>query len=172
MERDWVRVVAEETCDECGLNAGGVDRASLPDLLRAEAAAWSSFLRSAPAPSLRGRRDEAWSPLEHACHARDTLAIFAGRVDRVLAEDEPELGWWDHEAAAVDERYDEQDPLEVAGAVVANAGVLATGLERVEGDGWARAGVRRAGERFTVEGLGRFALHEARHHRVAAEAAS
>ena len=164
-----MQVVAEETCDQCGLNTGGVDRASVPDLLRAEALAWSTFLRSTPATSLRGRRGEAWSPLEYACHSRDTLGIFGQRIERVLVEDEPDLGWWDHEAATDDERYDEQDPLAVGDALVANARALATTLEAVPDDAWQRVGTRRAGERFTVEGLGRFALHEARHHRADAE---
>ncbi|MCU1351107.1 MAG: DinB family protein [Acidimicrobiales bacterium] len=165
-ERDWVRVVAEERCEECGLTPSTVARDELGPALRAEAAAWSTFLLATPAVDLRRHdRPDRWSPLECAAHTRDTLGVFAGRIERALVETEPVFGWWDHEAAVVDERYNEQAPDDVARTLMANAHALAVTIDGVAGDGWERAGTRRAGERFTVEGLARFALHEARHHR-------
>ncbi len=58
-------------------------------------------------------------------HVRDVLALFRDRVVLTLSRDQPEFGWWDHEAAAVDERYNEQDPREVAAALATNAAGLA-----------------------------------------------
>jgi 8-oxo-dGTP pyrophosphatase MutT (NUDIX family) len=37
-------------------------------------------------------------------------------------------------------------------------------LDALPEPAWARSGIRRSGERFTVAGLGRFALHESHHH--------
>jgi len=171
-ERDWVKVVAEQVCEQCGYAGSTVAPEALADGLRAEADGWADLLGATPDDQLRVRDGDTWSALEYAAHTRDTLAVFAGRVGRMLEEDDPQLGWWDHEAAAVDERYNEQDPAAVGLALVANAEALALALEGVDAAAWHRTGMRRAGERFTVEGLGRFALHEARHHRVDAEGAS
>jgi hypothetical protein len=63
-----------------------------------------------------------------------------------------------------EERYNEQDPRTVADALSANADRLAALLARLDEAQRARTGERRDGEVFTVEGLGRFALHEAEHH--------
>ena len=40
--------------------------------------------------------------------------MFAGRVDRMLSEDDPELGWWDHEAAVRDGGLQQAAPDAVA----------------------------------------------------------
>ena len=61
------------------------------------------IVRARPAP-------DTWSALEYACHTRDVLSVFNRRVLLMVAEDRPELGWWDHEAAADDEAYNAQDP--------------------------------------------------------------
>ena len=61
------------------------------------------------------------------------------RVARTLVEDDPEYGWWDHEASAVDEHYNEQDSdRRVAGDLGANAEWLAGTLALVEGAEWDR----------------------------------
>ena len=162
-ERDWVGVVLHGTCAECGLEAGRMEGPAVAPHLAAHAHDFAALLAGDPAV-LRGRPSpDVWSALEYACHVRDVLGLFAARVDRVLAEDEPQLGWWDHEAAAVDERYNDQDPAMVAAALRGNASLLADALARV-GDRWDRAGIRRPWERFTVADLARFALHEGWHH--------
>jgi hypothetical protein len=99
---------------------------------------------------------------------RDVLALFRDRVGLAMAEEEPEFGWWDHEAAVVVERYNAQDPGCVAAALQSNAQGLMVALPPLGDPAWQRAGTRRGRERFTVEGLARFALHEAHHHRVVA----
>jgi hypothetical protein len=164
-ERDWVRVVAEERCDECGLRAGELPRADLGAAILDVGREWVRFLRATPAEVLRQRtRAGAWTPLEYAAHTRDALGVFADRMALALVEDEPEFGWWDHDAAAVDEGYNDQGPLAIADALDANAHRLVAVMHAVPDDGWARAGTRRGYERFTVEGIARYALHEATHH--------
>jgi hypothetical protein len=165
-ERDWVRVVAEERCDECGFAAVDVARAALGGAFVTEAGDWSAILTDQDEDALRRRRTEdCWSALEYACHVRDVLAVFTGRVNQAVVEDRAEFGWWDHEGAVSAERYNEQSPAEVAAAIASNAQRFAAVLTALDDDAWSRFGTRRNSERFTVEGLAYFALHESRHHR-------
>ena len=162
-DRDWF-ATTREACPECGYDATAVPRAEIPAAVRALGDAWRAGLPMT-APALGERPDDVtWSALEYACHTRDVLSVFAGRVVVTLAEDEPELGWWDHEAAAVDEGYAAQDPAAVLADLELNAAHLADVLATVPEDGWGRVGTRRGRERFTVEAMGRFCLHEGHHH--------
>jgi hypothetical protein len=159
-----------EPCEECGFVPLDHDAADLPDAIRGLGRRYrmpltrflpgedpDTIVRTRPAP-------DRWSALEYACHARDVLSVFNGRVLLMVAEERPALGWWDHEAAADDEAYNGQDPVEVADALDRNARTFAETLEAVPAAGWSREGVRRTGELFTVLGAGRFVLHEGHHH--------
>ena len=163
-EQDWVAIVAKGTCDECGLRASAVPRVELPSALRDAASEWAELLSSHPSVTLRARRLSGWSPLEYAAHVRDVLTRFSDRVEVALADDDPVFGWWDHEAAAVEQRYNDSPPALVGRALSQNAARLADLAARVPDTAWRRNGTRRPGETFTVEGLVRFALHEVRHH--------
>ncbi|MGH9036933.1 MAG: DinB family protein [Acidimicrobiia bacterium] len=129
-------------------------RAPLERLLPGES---PDILRARPLPG-------TWSALAYACHVRDVLILFDGRIQRMLVEADPDLGWWDHEAAVEADRYDSQDPAEVAKALEANAAGLAVALSGVEDDAWGRTGRRGDGEVFTVVGAARYVLHEGHHH--------
>lgn len=161
--RDWVAVSAGR-CPDCGLPVGRLDPRSLPLGVAATGERWTALLAGAT-DALRARpAPGTWSALEYGAHVAGVFAVFAQRVERVLAEDEPELGWWDHEAAAVDEAYNDQTASTVALRIAAAAARFGELLDAVPDHGWDRAGVRRSRERFTVAGLGRFALHESHHH--------
>jgi len=167
---DWTEVL-EAPCPFCGTAPGEVDPGELPAALQEQAAAWEVVLAGTDDDRLRARPDDGtWTALEYGCHCRDVLAVMTERVARVLVEDDPDFGWWDHDAAAVDEHYNEQDPVAVAGDLAANAAWLAGTLTMVEGDEWERAGTRGDGARLSVAGIGRFTLHELAHHRWDAEA--
>lgn len=166
---DGMRVLTEP-CPYCGVDVAAVAPGDLPDALREEAGRWESLLVAADDTAVRRRpEDGTWSALEYGGHVRDVLSVMTERVARTLVEDDPEYGWWDHEASAVDEHYNDQDPVAVAGDLAANAAWMAGTLALVEGDEWDRRGTRRGAERFTVAGLGRFTLHELAHHRFDAE---
>ncbi len=169
-ERDWDAVVTAEECDDCGLAAAAVPQNELGTAISREGARWAALLSERAEHELRRRpRAEVWSALEYAAHVRDVLALFRDRVGWAITEEEPEFGWWDHEAVAVEEGYNEQDPPVVTAMLEEAAERLVRALP-AEGDAaWQRAGTRREIERFTVDGLARFALHEARHHRFDAE---
>ena len=145
-----------ERCPECAFDPNGVSPADLP-------AAVAGLGRRYQAPLTRFLPG-VWSALAYACHVRDVLAVFDGRIARMLAEDGPEFGWWDHEAAVEADAYEKEAPAEVAAAVAANAAALSATLAAVPDDAWDRTGTRRDGELFTILGTGRFALHEGTHH--------
>lgn len=162
---DGVRV----PCEECGFDPDSVAPDDLPDAVRALSRRYSiplsrflpgedgdTIVRQRPAP-------EVWSALEYACHVRDELSLFDGRIHRALAEDDPEVDDWDHEAAADADGYNEQDPAVVADTLAVNAETLATTLQLVPGGGWERT-ARHAGDRLTVLEMGRCTLHEGHHH--------
>jgi len=158
-----------ERCPECAFDPNGVSGADLPaavaglgrryqaPLTRLLPGEDGSILVARPLPGV-------WSALAYACHVRDVLAVFDGRIGRMLAEEAPDLGWWDHEAAVEADAYEKQAPAEVAAALAANAAALSATLAGVPDGAWERTGRRRGGEVFTVLGAGRFALHEGTHH--------
>jgi hypothetical protein len=158
-----------ERCPECAFDPNAFGPAELPaavaglgrkyqaPLTRFLAGEDESILLTRPSPG-------QWSALACACHVRDVLSVFDGRIGRMLTEDAPEFGWWDHEAAVEADAYEKQIPSEVAAAVAANAAALSATLTAVPAEGWDRTGTRRDGELFTVVGAARFALHEGTHH--------
>jgi hypothetical protein len=158
-----------ERCPECAFDPNSVSAADLPGAVAALGRRYQ-----APLTRLLPGEDESllvarplpgvWSALAYACHVRDVLSVFDGRIARMLTEDTPVLGWWDHEAAVEADGYEKQAPGEVAAAIAANATALSATLAAVPADGWDRTGTRRDGEVFTILGTGRFVLHEGTHH--------
>ena len=134
----------------------------LPQLVRDTAVTWAEVLgrgdvAARPAP-------EVWSPLEYGCHVRDVHVLFAQRLRAMLDEDEPTFANWDQDATALERDYAGQDATEVAAELVeaatAVAGIYATVTDATRG----RPGVRSNGDRFTVESLGSYHLHDVVHH--------
>ena len=149
----------ERPCPECGFDAGP-SRWHVPAAVRDNARAWRSVLGRtdvrAPAPGV-------WSPLEYACHVRDTSGSSPpARAD--AERDDPLFPNWDQDATAVAERYGEQDPAVVADELELAAGRIAAAFERVPADGWAHTGRRSDGPVFTVASLARYFLHDPVHH--------
>ena len=160
--RDWTFVIGEG-CEECGFDpsydvttTGGRLRATVPGyvaaLSRTDAAA-------RPAPS-------TWSPLEYGCHVRDVFRLFRERLALMLTEDDPLFANWDQDVTAVEERYWEQDPAEVADALAHEAATTAEAFDAVRPDQWERTGRRSNGSEFTVRTLAVYCLHDVEHHLV------
>ena len=157
--KDWT-VVVSEGCAECGyeLPAPGEIAPRILDTIAFWPAAMAqSGVRERPAPS-------TWSPLEYACHVRDLLGVFAARVELMLTEDLPTFENWDSDAAALTERYWQQDPSRVGAELADAARGNAEVWTRVAEEDWSRPGLRSNGSRFTIDSLGRYFLHDLRHH--------
>jgi hypothetical protein len=136
-----------------------------------EAQLWEGLLaRLSQAPTLTARpAPGVWSSMEYAGHVRDTLTLFADRIQLAGEVDNPRFEYQDQELAVIDRRYNDDDTREVAEAISANAERLADLLDTLPSDAWVRGGTRLEDEFFDVALLARFALHEVRHHRVDAE---
>jgi len=159
--KDWTWTL-ERRCPDCGLDASEVVHEELGMLIRDNADRWQPVL--ADPDAAQRPRDDVWSPLEYACHVRDVHLVFAERVTRMLAEDDPLFANWDQDQAAVDADYAGQDPAVVARELADAAGTVAGLYDDVAGAAWLRRGRRDNGSEFTVESIGRYHLHDVHHH--------
>jgi hypothetical protein len=156
---DWTFVI-EQGCTQCGFSAQDVETTG--ERLRATIPRWREALLRANA----GERPEptVWSPVEYACHVRDTCRIFRDRLQLMLREDGPTFANWDQDAAAVDGDYLHQDPAEVADQLAAEAEATAAAFDAVRPDQWERASRRSNGSSFTVRTFAIYFLHDVEHH--------
>jgi len=159
-DKDWTWVL-ERPCPECEFVAGtprpqigaairSAVQGIIPALARAD-------VRTRPAPAV-------WSPLEYGCHVRDVLEICGGRLDLMLASDGAVFPNWDQDSTAVEKRYWESDPREVATQLAAAAERMAARFDGVHDEEWDHVGHRSNGSRFTVETFGWYVLHDVVHH--------
>ena len=153
-------------CDECGYDYNDVERGEVAARIRgfgplyAEALAGAGdTLRTRPAPAV-------WSPLEYVCHVRDMLRTQNARIALALEHDTPEFVPMGRDQRAIDDRYNEQDPIAVVGELTTAADELASTLESLDADGWERTGVYTYPTREvrTIEWIGRHTIHEGIHH--------
>jgi SAM-dependent methyltransferase len=159
--KDWTWVL-ERSCVPCGYDATLVDLPDVGPAIRTNAAAWQAVLAG---PRARVRRDPAvWSVTEYAAHVRDVHAVFAERLDLLLAEDEPVFADWDQDATARTARYDLATPEEVAPVLAARAAAVADAYDAVDPADRERVGHRSGGSTFTVLTLARYHLHDVVHH--------
>ena len=159
--KDWTWVL-ERACAECGFDPAAQGMDELPGLLHDTAMTWSEVLvrgdvGERPAP-------DVWSPLEYGCHVRDVHVLFAQRLRLMLEEDTPTFANWDQDATAVEQDYRSQDAAVVAVELVEAAGTVAGIYASATDVTKDRPGVRSNGDRFTVETLGTYHLHDVVHH--------
>jgi hypothetical protein len=113
---------------------------------------------------LRARPDAStWSALEYACHVRDCLALYHGRISKVVAEDRPEMPPMGRDAVVIERAYNEQQPAAVGEEIIANYVRLADLLRRLASTDWQRVGVR-GGIDLSVAWMAVNTVHELRHH--------
>ena len=160
-DKDWTFVL-DVPCTECGFVAADVDVTDLSGLVLAATTPWTQVL-ARPDATVRPA-PQVWSPLEYACHVRDVLLVFAIRVELIRMQDEPRFPNWDQDATAIEDRYWEQDPAEVAVQLQEAAGIIAGAWASVNADEWDRPGTRSNGSTFTLDTLGRYFLHDIIHH--------
>jgi hypothetical protein len=161
-DKDWTWVL-NQTCPECGFDASTCAAVTVPALLRTNAASWEELRQEGVIQ--RGRPSAStWSSLEYACHVRDVYRRFAQRIELMLREDDPLYPNWDQDVSAVEDRYEEQDPVVVIGDLGLRAEALAQLLEGLSTSDWARPGRRSDGARFTVDSISRYMIHDPIHH--------
>lgn len=161
--KDWTWVITRP-CEECGFDASAFDVTTVGDLIRENAAQWQEILALPEADLVARPTPDRWSALEYACHVRDVFHLFDERLALMLDEDDPHFANWDQDVTAVEQRYGEQDPGEVAVDIAAGAEALASRFDAVAGDQWQRTGNRSDGARFTVDSFARYLIHDPVHH--------
>ncbi len=159
--KNWTWVL-ERACEECEFDTQSFPPEKIGELSRRAAEPWPAFLLH-PLANQRPSED-CWSALEYGCHVRDVFRLGTYRLSRMLNEDDPRFANWDQDETAVEERYDLQDPHEVAAALTAEATTYADLVDSISGDQWQRPGMRSDGSPFTVESFGRYMLHDPIHH--------
>lgn len=160
-EKDWTWVL-REVCTECGFDVRTFPREDVGKLIRRNADSWRAVLAH---PLVRVRpSDDRWSALEYACHVRDVFRLYDRRLQQILEEDGARFENWDQDAAAIEARYDEQDPEQVERELRDAAERLARRFDTVEGEAWERTGHRSDGADFTTESFARYMIHDPVHH--------
>ena len=82
----------------------------------------------------------------------------------MLVENDPLFLNWDQDASAAEERYEQQDPIEVLADLSRQAAQLAGRLDGLTETDWARPGRRSDGAGFTVATISRYMVHDTIHH--------
>ena len=156
-----------DRCAECGYDYDEIGRDDIPAALLALAPRFLASLEGHKPGRLRARpRPDVWSPLEYACHVRDVLQVQEGRIKLALVEDQPAFAPMGREERVVKDKYNEQDPTQVAEQLSEAASALAQMLGSLDEEAWQRTGVYSWPTRQvrTVDWIGRHTLHEGRHH--------
>lgn len=106
-----------------------------------------------------------WSPLEYAAHVADVMGPFAETIHAMNTQDNADLTqtFWDPDARAVDERYNDKPKDAVLDQLQADADRLVTEAEKVDASGWSRTAQFAWGERDMLTML-QNAAHEGVHH--------
>lgn len=117
-------------------------------------------------PAVRKWRPRAgkWSGHEHACHVARMEPMWAERVERILAEDNPTIVGYD---PATDEAPDALLGLDLATALAsygAGRALLVRRLQGLDGDAWRRPAVHTEHGRYSLFLMCRhLALHDRLH---------
>lgn len=160
-DKNWTWVL-ERACPQCGFDAAHFPLDQVARAVEALGGEWRDLLAH---PKARLRPDEhTWSAVEYACHVRDVCRLYLVRLDLMLSQTAPAFENWDQDATAIAERYDQQDPAEVASELAGAADMLAARFATVSGAQWQRTGSRSDGAEFTVDTFARYFLHDPIHH--------
>jgi hypothetical protein len=158
--KDWTHVITGG-CATCGFEPPR-DPIRTGDRLRASLPRWEQAL-SRPGATVRPAA-AVWSTVEYAAHVRDACRVFRGRLEMMLAEEDPEFVNWDQDETALAERYWEQRPEGVGPLLAAEMGAMAAAFDGVTGRQWDRTGRRSNGSVFTISTLATYFLHDVEHH--------
>jgi DinB superfamily len=160
--KDWTWVL-RRPCPECRFDTLSFAVPAVPGMIVANAAAWRDVL-SGPGDLRRRPTPGKWSAVEYGCHVRDVFLLYDRRLELMLTVDDPLFPNWDQDATAVADRYQDQDPVEVAAALPEAGRALADRFAGVTGGQWQRTGRRSDGASFTVETFARYLIHDPIHH--------
>lgn len=155
------------SCGECGYDYDSLSRSEIPIAVASLAQQHRLLLTSVAAERLRAHsRPASWSALEYGCHVRDVLRFQRDRVALAQVEMTPRFASMRRDERAVQERYNEQDPVAVAEQIGYAASQFAEALGAIDDAGWLRTGLYPwpTPEVRSVEWIGQRTAHELAHH--------
>jgi hypothetical protein len=159
-------------CEQCGFNYDTGDLQGTVTLLIRQAADCSMALTKAaagPDPDVVRLRPEpdVWSAIEYACHVRDVLEVQRQRIAQCLAEDRPVYAPMDRTRRVKQFKYEEQDPMEVAAALMRFAREFGAAARVLTPPQLGRLGLYNYPVRAprTLGWIIRHTAHEIQHHR-------
>lgn len=134
-------------------------------VLSATAGRLAQLLDGRSEGELRRRPDPlAWSAKEVACHLRDFAEIFSGRLERMVAEEEPYLLDHDQEGLAQARYYQGQDARTLPETFRLHRERTLVLLRALDDAGWRRVGVHQVSGRLTIEQMtASMARHDLQH---------
>ncbi|TCC44552.1 DinB family protein [Kribbella capetownensis] len=160
-------------CEQCGFNYDTGDLQGTVTLLIRQAADCSMALTKAaagPDPSVVRLRPEpdVWSAIEYACHVRDVLEVQRFRIAQCLAEDRPVYAPMDRTGRVKQQKYEDQDPMEVAAALVRFAREFGAAARVLTPPQLGKLGLYNYPVRAprTLGWIIRHTAHEIQHHRL------
>jgi uncharacterized damage-inducible protein DinB len=107
---------------------------------------------------------EGWSIIEIVCHLRDFDEIFYSRAKMMLEQDYPQLPAYDHEAIAIEKKYQEEELAYVYYDLKDSRERFVAFFESLTDEQWERAGVHPERESFTMtDALMQVGLHDIDH---------
>lgn len=93
---------------------------------------------------------DGWTVLETLCHVRDFDGFFYGRAVMMLEQPTPQLPAYDHDALAIERRYNEQNLQVVLEDLKASRERFITFFEGLSEDEWERDGIHPERGYFTM----------------------
>lgn len=104
---------------------------------------------------------DGWTVTEVMCHLRDFDVFFYGRAEMMVALENPILPAYDHEALAIDLKYNEQNVFEVYEDLKEHREKFATFFVGLEGEQWDHEGQHPERDSFTMlDSLMQVGLHD------------
>jgi hypothetical protein len=159
-------------CEQCGFNYDTGDlQGTVTLLIRQSADCSMALTKAAAGPDANVVRlrpePEVWSAIEYACHVRDVLEVQRLRIAQCLAEDRPVYAPMDRTGRVKQEKYENQDPMEVAAALVRNAKDFGAAARVLRPQELGKLGLYNYPVRAprTLGWIIRHTAHEIQHHR-------
>jgi hypothetical protein len=159
-------------CQECGFNYDTGDlQGTVTTLIRQAAESSMALTKAAAGPDadvVRLRPEpEVWSAIEYACHVRDVLEVQRARIAQCLAEDRPVYAPMDRSGRLKELKYEQQDPMVVAAALMKNARDFGAAARVLQPSQLGKLGLYNYPVRAprTLGWLIRHTAHEIQHHR-------
>jgi hypothetical protein len=159
-------------CDECGFNYDTGDlQGTVTTLIRQSAESSMALTKAAASKDptvVRIRPEpEVWSAIEYACHVRDVLEVQRFRIAQCLAEDRPVYAPMDRTGRVKQAKYEDQDPMEVAAALMRFAREFGAAARVLKPQELGKLGLYNYPVRAprSLGWLIRHTAHEIQHHR-------